>query len=140
MRAFLRHHHHPSTTTTSTLPTYSFFPLSLGRTGVCVPLVGTLAEQAITSCVQLVPTLRHYSAFGRRLYSPNPNVVWRRALSICCHCTRQNPLRRESRVLNVSGVANVGIAVAVALRTENRDTVEKYLLVTGRSSRRLIRN
>jgi hypothetical protein len=54
--------------------------------------------------------------------SPNPNVVWRRALSICCHCTRQNPLRRESRVLNVSGVANVGIAVAVALRTENRDT------------------
>ncbi|KAI0275637.1 hypothetical protein BGY98DRAFT_991729 [Russula aff. rugulosa BPL654] len=49
-------------------------------------------------------------------YPPNPNVVWRSALSICCHCARQNHLRRDRRVLNVSGVANVRIAVAIALR------------------------
>jgi hypothetical protein len=59
------------------------------------------------------------SAIRPSSYPPNPNVVWRRFLSTCCHCARQKTQnhhhRQDSRVLNVSGVANVGIAAAVAL-------------------------
>lgn len=86
------------------------------------------------------PTLRHYGALGRRLYCI-PKSKCSLAKSPV-NMLSLHPSRRDShsRVLNVSGVANVGIAVAVALRTENRDTVKKYLSVTGRSSRRLIRN
>jgi hypothetical protein len=92
-----------TTATTTVLPT---FPPSVPRTDGVVPRAhfthstGTLAEQAIIGS-------NWFPHSGTSAFRPqNPNVVWRRALSICCHCTRQNHLRRYGTVLNVSGVAN----------------------------------
>lgn len=131
------HHHHPSTatTTTTTLPTYSFFPVCLidgQEYGSPRSHIG-LAERAIIG-----PIGSHTQALA-------PSVVGRIPKSKCSlvkspvNILSLHLLHWDSRVLNVSSVANVGIAVA--LHTENCDSTtvvlvlrQKYLSVTGRSA------
>jgi hypothetical protein len=95
--AAVLHHHHPLPTQQPPYPR-THFPLSLGRRAV--PKFHSYM-QSKPHWFQLVPTHgRHYASVAQ--YPPNPNVVWRSALSICCHCACQNHLRRDGRVLNVS--------------------------------------
>ena len=103
----------PTTNTTATLPTYPLSPVSRMEDSPkgFIQYWHTWKASLIGS--NWFPHSGTSASVAQ--YPPNPNVVWRRALSICCHCARQN-LRRDRRVLNVSGVANVRIAVAIALR------------------------
>ena len=107
MPAFLRHRHHPLPNHNNHVYRYSFFP-SISRTdrsmGSLPPIranlthIGTLAEQAIIGYNWF--SRSGTSAFGHRSSGLSPNSLAKSPANLptCCHCTRQNHLRRDSRV------------------------------------------
>ena len=129
MPAFLRHRHHPLPNHNNHVSRHSFFP-SISRTdrSMGAPphkgkfdsyLAHLLSKPSLVTIGSHVQALAP-SVIGHLVY---PQIVWRRALPTCQPAVTA-PVRTTFvgtvEFLNVSGVANVGIAAAVAFCNGNR--------------------
>jgi hypothetical protein len=140
---------HPQQQQQTRSPRIFFSRLSLGRTGVQYGSprahfirIGTLAEQSIigSNWFKFPHSGTSLSAFGRcRLYPPNPNVVWRRALSIMLSLRPSEPPSPGQSSFSMCQVSQMSGSLSLsrcAVAHWKRDDPQ----VTGRLSRRLIRN